>query len=315
MLVEIDLFLSYLRFERNTSEHTISSYSSDLSLFLDFLIFQSNSEEDNFSDLDIESDGDDVNIKSITREEITAFVEFLYDKNYKKSSIERKVASLKSFFKYLFNNGEIEANPAININYPRKEKKLPKFLYLDQVDEIINFERATFLDYRDASILKTLYATGCRVSELSGADMNDLELSLGRLKVKGKGRKQRIVFLTPDAVKSLKIYLEMRTERYGKPEGPLFINKNGKRISEKGIYNMVVKRSRESKIPTKVSPHTFRHSFATELLNQGADIRAVQEMLGHSSLSTTQTYTHTTKSRLKRIYDNCHPHSRTGKED
>jgi integrase/recombinase XerC len=133
--------------------------------------------------------------------------------------------------------------------------------------------------------------------------------------VKGKGQKQRIVFLTPDAVDSLKIYLEMRNEHYGKPEGPLFINKNGSRISEKGIYNMVIKRSRESEIPEKVSPHTFRHSFATELLNQGADIRAVQEMLGHSSISTTQVYAHTTMSRLKRIYDNCHPHSRTDKED
>ncbi len=315
MLDEIDLFLSYLLFERNASEHTVSSYSGDLSLFLDFLLSQSHSEEDNFYLLDVQSDGEDVEVKSIDREDLTAFVEYLYDRDYKKSSIERKVATLKAFFKYLFNNGEIEVNPALNIRYPRKEKRLPKFLYLDQVDEIIGFETVSFLDYRDAAILRTLYASGCRVSEISGADFNDLKPGPGQLKVKGKGRKERIVFLTPDALESLKIYLEKRSEHFGEPEGPLFINKNGKRLSEKGIYNMVVKRSRESEVPEKVSPHTFRHSFATELLNQGADIRAVQEMLGHSSLSTTQVYTHTTRSRLKRIYDSCHPHSRTDKED
>jgi site-specific recombinase XerD len=315
MLDEIDMFLSYLLFERNASEHTVSSYSSDLSLFLDFLLSESSSEKENFYLLDVESDGEDVKVASIGREDITAFIEYLYDNNYKKSSIERKVASLKAFFKYLFNNGEMEANPAINIRYPRKEKRLPKFLYLDQVENIFNFQTLNLLDYRDAALIRTLYASGCRVSELSGANLDDLDLVSGRLMVRGKGRKQRLVFLTPDAVESIKVYLKMRSERYGKPEGPLFINKNGGRISEKGIYNMVVKRSRESDVQKKVSPHTFRHSFATELLNQGADIRAVQEMLGHSSLSTTQTYTHTTMSRLKNIYDNCHPHSRTDKED
>lgn len=315
MLDEIDHFLSYLQFERNVSDHTVSSYGSDLGLFLNFLLTQSKEGDDNYYLVDVESDGEDVEVKSINREDITAFVEFLYDSKYQKSSIERKIASLKAFFKYLFNNEEIGHNPALNIGYPRKDKKLPKFLSLEQVDEIFDFPREDLLDYRDAAILRTLYASGCRVSELSGASLQDLDPGTGRLLVKGKGRKERIVFLTPDAVKSLKEYLDMRKERYGKPEGPLFINKNGKRISEKGIYNMVVRRSRAGHIPKRVSPHTFRHSFATELLNQGADIRAVQEMLGHSSLSTTQVYTHTTRSRLKRVYDNCHPHSRTDKED
>jgi integrase/recombinase XerC len=291
---EIDRFLEYLRFERNAPEKTVRAYSTDLMQLYGFLAE--------------EGGNDEVPLSSVTVDDLRAFIGHCHDIGMKKSSISRKIAAVKSFYKYLVNDGTLGASPASGLHFPRKEKKLPRFLYIEQVEKILAFPLEDFLDYRDRALLETFYSSGARVSELASADFNGYEPAGGALRVMGKGSVERIVFLTGSAVESIDAYMAERRKKFKSADGPLFVNARGGRISVRGIFDVVVRRSRESGVLVKVSPHTFRHSFATELLNRGADIRAVQEMLGHRSLSTTQVYTHTTKSRLQKLYRRCHPH-------
>lgn len=311
MLAEIDYYLEYLTVEKNYSPKTVQSYSDDLNQFYKFLTFVSedSSDESDFYELNVEVIDEDVNLKTIGRNEITAFMEYCYDRGLKKSSISRKLACLKSFFKYLFLSDIIEKNPSNGISFPRREKRIPKILYQNQIQELFEFELENFADYRDKAMLQTFYSSGARVSEIAFADIVNLDLEGGSMKVLGKGNEERIVFLTDEAVKSIKRYLKERLKKFGEAEGPLFINNKGKRITVRGIFYIIDKRFLESGLPGRISPHTLRHSFATGILNQGADIRAVQEMLGHKNISTTQIYTHTSKERLRKIYDNFHPHS------
>ena len=309
MNAEIDSFMDYLAFEKNCSPMTLESYGSDLSQFHSFL-----SEEIRCSEDGVPFTGD-ISVSSITDEEIEIFIGFCHDSGMKGSSIERKIAAIKSFFKFLYSRDIIKENPAENIIFPKRSRKLPVFLQLNQIESILSFKVENFLDIRDKALLVVFYSTGARVSELSGSDMSDLDLDSGRLTVTGKGREDRVLFLTEEAVCILKEYLAERGRRFGRPDGHLFVNSRGGRITPRGVYNIVVKRSSESGIISKVSPHTLRHSFATEMLNQGADIRAVQEMLGHKSLSTTQLYTHTTRRRLKRIYERFHPHAKKPEDE
>ncbi len=305
---EIDSFLDYLAIEKNCSPHTIKSYSRDLCQFTDFIV------EVSINNMEYEVSASvyngDVILDSIAKCDITGFIEYLYDNHYKRISIERKIAAIRSFFKYLVNRELIQQNPALEISYPLKERRLPKFLYIAQINRILDFSPSTFIDYRDMAILCSLYSTGTRVSELSESIINDLDMANGRLKVKGKGGVERIVFLTGETCIAVRLYLAERSRKFGEVKGPLFVNNRGSRISVRGIFNIVHGRVGDSGILEKVTPHTYRHSFATEMLNQGADIRAVQEMLGHKNISTTQVYTHTTKTRLKSIYDKFHPHSK-----
>ncbi len=306
MYSSIDFFISYIQYEKNYSSATVKSYLEDLHQLNDFLI-----NEDNRVSYDIRIElSDNVEVSFITSDDLRSFLEFCYDRGMKRSSIERKVACIKSFFSYLYRQNKIETNPALKLIYPKKEKRLPKFLYLREYEKLIDFELNSVFDYRDRAIISIFYSTGCRISEIAGAVYENLDLEQGQMKVHGKGDSERYVFLTPETVSFIVEYLNSLKKNYNMVTGPVFLNKNGRGISVKGIYNLIVKRAKSSGLAHKLTPHTLRHSFATEMLNQGADIRAVQEMLGHQSLSTTQVYTHTTKERLKRVYEQFHPHAK-----
>jgi len=315
MLVEIDQFMDYLKYERNASDKTVDAYNSDLIQFYRFLLGDFTDDGDDRYITDIIVKDDDVDTGSIKKEHIKSYLGYIFDCGLKKSSIERKIASIKTFFKFLYNRGFLEKNPADRIVYPKKSKRLPRFLYFKEVEMILDFEPESFIDFRDKAILETFYSTGVRVGELASADLVKLDIDSGRLKVFGKGSQERFVFLNDDTCRALRLYLNKRKHSGKDVSGPLFVNNRGGRITERGIYDIIKKRVRAAGLLEKVSPHTFRHSFATEMLNQGADLRAVQEMLGHRSLSSTQIYTHTTKARLKNVYENAHPHSKKNKDD
>jgi len=309
MTAEIDHFLSYLANEKNSSEKTRESYGRDLLQFYRFLCGDCGKDIREKYGVRAVVENDDIPVDRIGTDDITAFIEFLYDEGRKRSSIERKIATLRSFFGFLFNRGFIGTNPAARVGYPKKESRLPKFLHLNQIERLLDFELKGFIDFRDRAILETFYSTGARVSELCLADMADLDFDSGRLKVYGKGADERIVFLTAGTIDAIRGYLAERIKKFGSVSDPLFINNRGGRITVRGVYDIVAGRAREAGLVGRVSPHSLRHSFATELLNQGADIRAVQEMLGHKHLSTTQVYTHTTQARLRKVFEKYHPHS------
>lgn len=312
----IDTFLDYIVYEKNYSSNTTGDYRSDLLQLADFL---TGKVEDGFKDyyeLDCTVTDDEPELLTVTVSDLRSFIEYCYDRKFKRSSIERKIAVMKSFFTFLYRKELITSNPSKKLIYPKKERRLPKFLYLKEYNELVNFEINDFFDLRDKTAISLFYSTGARISEIAGSLVVDLDLHAGRLKVSGKGGIERILFLTEESATLMKKYLHERDVKFSRKSEYIFVNKTGRGISIKGLYNLVMKRAAAAGLSYKLSPHTLRHSFATELLNNGADIRAVQEMLGHKSLSTTQVYTHTTKARLKKVYDKCHPHSgQRDKED
>ncbi|TFH40150.1 MAG: tyrosine recombinase XerD [Chrysiogenales bacterium] len=315
MITEIDQFMRYLRIEKNVSEKTLESYGTDLAQFLTFLSGDAGPDIREKYEVRAPVENGDVPVGSIVAEDITAFIEFSYDAGLKRSSIERKIAAVKSFFNFMYNLGYVETNRAGGITYPKKESRLPKFLHLNQIDEVFRFELKQFIDYRDRAILESFYSTGARVAELCAADIRDVDFRNLRLKVTGKGSAERIVFLTEGTRLAIQRYLDERRRKFGSLTDPLYVNNRGGRITPRGVYDIVIKRTRAAGLTGRISPHALRHSFATELLNRGADIRAVQEMLGHKHLSTTQVYTHTTKERLRGVFEKFHPHSGKRKDD
>ncbi len=313
MIAEIDLFMDYLLAEKNFSAKTIESYNRDLIQLYRFLTGDFG--EDTVDGYELRFAGqDDIPIDTIATDDLRAFIEFSYDRGLEKSSISRKIACMKSFFKYCYNRDIIAANPAKKLLFPKRDRNLPKFLYFNQVEQLLSFEVKDFIDHRDRALLELFYSSGARVSELAAADIGDLDAGAGTLRVTGKGSRERVVFLNGEAVQRVRAYLSAREAKFGALTGPLFVNNAGKRITVRGIFYVVDRRARETGMQQPVSPHALRHSFATELLNRGADIRAVQEMLGHKNISTTQVYTHTTKERLKRTYERFHPHANTNDE-
>jgi len=316
VISEIDAFLDYLKFEKDASLKTIGSYNNDLIQLYKFLTGNIENPDDNnksidrtYYDIQVEVKNDDVEIKSIRKDDIIAFIEFCYDRGLKKTSISRKIATLKSFYKFLYNASIVPNNPTKKIQFPKGGKKIPKILYYNQIEKLFQFDLKSFIDYRDRTILEVFYSSGARVSEIASADMENIDLDNCTMKVHGKGSEDRMVFLTADTVRWIRKYKAQREKKFRNTEGPLFINNRGERITVRGIFHIIDKRYRESGLAGNISPHVLRHSFATELLNRGADIRAIQEMLGHKSISTTQIYTHTTKERIKKVYEEFHPHS------
>jgi integrase/recombinase XerC len=301
----IQQFIHYLSLEKNASPHTCRCYRKDLEGFEDFL---------KSSEMYLNSAGV-VEIIRVDRLAIRKYMSFLHRKN-KKSSIARKISTLRSFFKYLIREQVISSNPAKSVSTPKVEKTLPTTLTVDEAFRLMESpqslpEKPSDVSkenrLRDRAILELLYSSGLRVSELVGLNLNQLNSDLGIARVMGKGRKERIVPVGAKAIEALKAYLEDRGVFRG--EDPIFVNSFGGRLTTRSVGRLIKKYTRHSGIFRKVSPHSLRHTFATHLLDAGADIREIQEMLGHSSLSTTQRYTHVSMGKLMEVYDKAHPRS------
>ena len=304
----IEKYLEYLRFQRNASSHTIRNYMSDLQQFVQYLTHTPEGEERPEPELD--------QIDNLT---IREFLGSLYQKRNKKSSIARKLASVRSFMKFLSGQEAIGSNPARSVVSPKRESRLPDYLEIDSVVSLIESpDTGTDLGKRDRAILELLYAAGIRVGELVGLDLGDISLDEGLVRVLGKGSKERIVPFGERARESLEAYLKVRgehvrTKRLSKtdvrhPEGEaVFLNARGGRLTTRSVWNIVDRYVGQLAERLKVHPHTLRHSFATHMLNAGADLRTIQELLGHESLSTTQKYTHVSVEQLIRVYESCHP--------
>jgi len=301
----IQQFIRYLSLEKNASPHTCRCYKKDLEGFEDFL---------KSSGMYLSPLGG-VEIEKADRMAIRKYVSFLHRRN-KKSSIARKISTLRSFFKYLTREQVVASNPAKSVSTPKVEKTLPTTLTVDEAFRLMespkripgkSSEASKENCLRDRAILELLYSSGLRVSELVGLNLDQLNLDLGVARVMGKGRKERIVPVGVKAIEALKAYLEERGVSRG--EDPIFVNSFGGRLTTRSVGRLIKKYTRHSGIFRKVSPHSLRHTFATHLLDAGADIREIQEMLGHSSLSTTQRYTHVSLGRLMEVYDKAHPRS------
>ncbi len=290
MLQEITTFIQYLKAERNASPHTLEAYERDLQQFAFFIRKEF---------------GETFPIQKITHLHIRRYLASVH-KELSKSSVGRKLAAIRSLFRFLLRRGVLEKNPAELVSSPKREKKLPFHLDIDEVTTLIEAPAAiTPLSIRDRAILETLYSSGLRVSELTGLNIGGADLVTGTVKVLGKGGKERIVPLGSKAIKALEEYLELRTGR--ELQTPLFLNARGGRLTRRSVARIVDRYMIHLETMKKASPHTLRHTFATHLLEGGADLRSIQEMLGHASLSTTQKYTHVSIDRLLEVYDKAHP--------
>lgn len=283
-------FLNYLKVEKGASDHTALNYSIDLRDFGAFL------------------NGRDVS--TVDHLALRKFLAEMKSKNYSKRTVARKLASLRTFFKFLYREGHITVNPITAIKTPKLDKTLPVFLDVDKVARLLDApDDKEPSGARDRAMLETLYSAGIRVSELVGLDVDDIDFISGIIKVFGKGSKERVVPIGDPALKALRNYLDKRGS-WVQPSGDkkaVFLNRSGTRLTDRSVRRILDKYIRQCAIQEKVSPHSLRHSFATHMLDRGADLRSVQELLGHMNLSTTQIYTHVTMERLKSVYDKAHP--------
>ncbi len=277
----IDEFIEHLKNNKNASVHTLKNYKFDLYKFLEFL---------------------NKPIEETEVYDIRAYIIRLSKKGLSKSSISRKISSLRSFFSHLQRKGFIDSNPAESIPLPKKEKIMPKFLSIEEVERLLEVksEKASFTLLRNDAILELLYATGLRISELVGLNIEDLNFNERLIKVRGKGKKERIVPFSEIAEEKLKKYMKVRAKLALKDTTALFVNRFGKRLTQRYIQKMIKTYKILAGIEKDFTPHSLRHSFATHLLEKGADLRVIQELLGHSSLNTTQRYTHL---ELKKIIE------------
>ncbi len=279
-----DKFFFYLEIEKNYSHHTLINYKIDIDEFFGFV--------------------EDTPIEKVDHLLLRKFLARLRSKKFRPRTISRKLSALRSFFKFLHREGHIKNNPAALLMSPKPDKLLPKFLTEEEMTKFIEAPKTDKkMGRRDKAILETLYTAGIRVSELVGLNINDVDFIGNIAKVLGKGKKERLVPLGNKAVNAIKDYVDHRKVE----SKALFLNKNRTRLTDRGVRLIVSKYIDSLSTQMHISPHIFRHSFATHLLNRGADLRSVQELLGHASLSTTQIYTHVTTDRLKKIYDQAHP--------
>ncbi len=298
MTNEIGDFLDYLTFERNVSPNTITAYRDDLESFIGFLC----------SDY-MTMGRDQLDLKRVDTLAIRSYLAHLSRRKLSRATAARHLSALRTFFKYLVREEIVEANPARTVATPKREKHLPAVLQTSDVALLIEQpDASTTLGVRDAAWLELLYASGLRISELVGIDLDDLELRARLVKVRGKGAKERIVPFGSKAESALRAYLAMRGELVRDvEEQAVFLNYRGKRITTRSIRRLFDDYVRDASLRAGVSPHTLRHSFATHLLNAGADLRGIQELLGHASLSTTQKYTHLNDWQLMAVYKKAHP--------
>ena len=297
-LTRVGDYITYLDRVRKLSPASVRAYSGDLANFVDWLKAAGSGE-------------DDVDAALCRR-----YIAHLSRQNAAASTVNRVLSSLKGYFRFLVRTGVKSTSPLESVRGLRKQQHLPGFLFEEEVRTLLLIEGADFASVRDRLILELLYSTGCRISELVTINLDDVVYSGGKNLVHGKGRKDRFVFMGAPAREALGAYLPLRSARLQRvglrDEKALVVNANGKRITQRGVAGIIQKRVVEKGIAKRVSPHTFRHSFATHILDHGADIRIVQELLGHSSLSTTQVYTHLGLGQLKRIYNAAHPHASVG---
>ena len=302
MHAAIDAFLRHLRVEKNASALTVKSYSEDLNSLLDFLA-------DGCTTLPAGPKTDPANLTvGVLRE----YVAYLHACGYAKSTVARRLACLRSFFRHLQRAGEVTANPAKALRTPKAGRKLPHFLTAEQAATLLETpDPHTPAGRRDRAMLETLYSAGLRVAELAGLNLDDWDRDADVLRVRGKGKKERIAPVGSHAQKALDLYCEVR-EPKDEPDAAaaVFLNRFGRRLTTRSVARMLDKHILTAGLDGKTSPHTLRHSFATHLLDGGADLRSVQELLGHANLTTTQIYTHVSTARLKETYDAAHPHAR-----
>jgi len=298
MQVTVQSFLRFLRIERNCSELTLKSYQEDFLSFYDYIQ---------------ERAGHVPEAAEIDISMLRGYVAYLHECDYARATIARRLACLRSFFRYTTREGITEGNPAKALRTPRAGRKLPHFLSTEQVAILLEAPPANEpMGLRDRAILETMYSAGLRVAELVGLNLTDWDRGANILRVLGKGKKERVAPVGRYAAKALDYWLEVRTpDQSAKPEerDAIFLNKFGRRLTTRSIGRMLEKHLQVTGLDTVTSPHTLRHSFATHLLDGGADLRSVQELLGHKSLTTTQIYTHVSTRRLRETYEHAHPHA------
>jgi integrase/recombinase XerC len=320
----IEQFLNYLKFEKRFSEHTAKCYGADLTQFAEFLLNGGHGLPSDGVSSDLPGAGTATAVATQTEQEIDqrllavdanearSYLGYLNEKAYSKATIARKLATLRSFYKYLVKTNRSSVNPLNAIRTPKQEKKLPRFLEYEEVKRLLETPPTeSWLGARDRAILETLYSTGVRVSELVGLNMDDIDFLSEVIHIRGKGKKERITPISSSALQAIQHYMEFRNKRAQNnghfDSKVLFVNKHGHRLSTRSVRRKMDKYLKAAGLDPAISPHTLRHSFATHMLNNGADLRSVQELLGHQSLSTTQVYTHLTTRKLKDVYENAHP--------
>ncbi|MDV6237023.1 tyrosine recombinase XerC [Leptospira ellisii] len=288
-------FLTYLRIEKNYSQNTLNAYSIDLKFFFDFC------------------QKEQLDILRIEPVDIRSYFAFLAKNNgLDRRSQSRKLSSLRTFYKVLLRENLVPSNPALQISFPRVRREIPKNFRIGETEEILSFETESaseILEIRDKAMIEVLYSSGLRVFELVNAKLSAISKDLTILKVLGKGQKERYVYFGKEAVHSLQSYLDRRNELFPDAE-EIFLNQKGKKLTTRGVRYILNERRKKMGWEKTITPHKFRHTFATDLLDAGADIRAVQELLGHSSLSTTQIYLSVSKEKIKEVYRKAHPHAR-----
>jgi len=289
-------FLRHLGLERNASAHTVKSYREDLTQAVAFFR---------------ERVGPNVRPDQVTTRVLRAFLAWLHDQGYARATISRRIAAVRSWCRFLCRQGALDKNPADGLRGPKLDRKLPHFLNKADVDRLLASPKAdTALGLRDRAILETLYSAGLRVSELVGLELDDLDLADGVATVRGKGKRERLALVGHAAKEAISRWLAARIillESIGRRSEAVFLNRNATRLSTRSVGRLLVKYLRQTGLDPRTTPHTLRHTFATHMLDAGADIRGVQELLGHKNLTTTQIYTHVTTQRLQDSYRKAHP--------
>lgn len=287
---EIDEFIKYLKIVKKHSDYTLTNYKNDL-----IELYQFNN-----------------NLLNLNEKDRDEYMEYLYNKKLNRNTISRKLSSIRSFYNYLYEEGYIKKNLFKELKNPKKNLALPKYAKDNDLEKIFSiFDKTTPLGQRNSLILETLYATGVRVGELVNIKTSDIDDYNHSIRILGKGKKERIVFYGSYCEDALNLYLKKGYKELNKRNQEyLFLNKNGEKISERSIRNIINDAVRKCQIEYHISPHTLRHTFATDLLNAGADLMTVKELLGHSSINTTGIYTHVTSEQLRKVYDFSHPRSK-----
>ncbi|UYM18763.1 tyrosine recombinase XerC [Endozoicomonas euniceicola] len=294
---DIDAFLDYLKFEKNSSRHTLAAYRRDLKKLSDWLTSQT---------ISVWSD--------ISEKRLRLWLAQQHENGLQSKSLQRLLSSVRSLFRYLNRQGIVEDNPAKRLSAPKASRKLPVTLDTDQMDALLRTCDNDPLTLRDQAMLELFYSSGLRLSELVGLNLGSFEEDYQRVRVLGKGSKQRIVPVGRKARAAIRLWLSARAMLPVKDEQALFLSQRGERISQRQVQNRVKQQAREQGMPTSVHPHMLRHSFASHLLESSGDLRAVQELLGHSDISTTQIYTHLDFQHLADVYDKAHPRARRKKD-